>query len=33
VYRLQVGVQSRDQALALCASLKKHSLACIPASG
>lgn len=33
VYRLQVGVQSRQQALTLCASLKKRSLACIPASG
>jgi hypothetical protein len=33
VYRLQVGVQSRQQALNLCASLKKRSLACIPAGG
>ena len=32
VYRLQVGVKSRQQALTLCASLKKRSLACIPAS-
>lgn len=33
VYRLQVGVKTREQALTLCASLRKRSLACIPASG
>jgi hypothetical protein len=33
VYRLQVGVKTREQALTLCATLRKRSLACIPASG